>query len=203
MKAARYIFERDGYLAARITDIAKRAKVAHGTFYTYFASKEEIFRAVISEVQDEQLGVAPSDVSPGEETERASGDPLARIEAANRAYLVNYRKNARIMAVLEQLCTFNDDWRRIRLELRQPFVSRASRSIVRWQAEGRADPDLDPWYAASALCNMVDRFMYVWLVLGEQCEEDKALTTLTQLWVQGLRLLPDQHVRRPLPTSPA
>ena len=33
----------------RITDISATAGVAHGTFYTYFTSKEEIFRVVWNE----------------------------------------------------------------------------------------------------------------------------------------------------------
>lgn len=199
VEAARDIFERHGYLDARIADIANRAGVAYGTFYTYFTSKEEIFRAVIEEVQIEQLGM-------GSDADLAEGpyDPFSRIEAANRTYFENYRRNARIVAVLEQLCTFSDDWRHIRLDLRRPFVVRASRAISRWQKEGWADPELDPWYAASALCNMVDRFMYVWMVLGDDCEEDEALATLTRLWAQGLRLTPgheDMSDRQHMPLS--
>ena len=50
--AARAVFERDGYLASRVTDIADEARVAHGTFYTYFDSKDEVFAAVLHELQE-------------------------------------------------------------------------------------------------------------------------------------------------------
>src|SRR5881398_2960578 len=53
--AARTVFERDGYLNTRLTDITAEANVATGSFYTYFASKEEIFAAVLAEVQEEML----------------------------------------------------------------------------------------------------------------------------------------------------
>jgi AcrR family transcriptional regulator len=46
VKAAKEVFERDGFLEARIVDIAKRAKVSYGAFYHYFDSKEQIFREV-------------------------------------------------------------------------------------------------------------------------------------------------------------
>ena len=49
------MFERDGFLEARITDIAARAGVAAGSFYTYFTSKEEAFAAVIEELSEEML----------------------------------------------------------------------------------------------------------------------------------------------------
>src|SRR5262245_32537914 len=44
--AAREIFSRTGFFEVRITDITARAGVASGTFYTYFDSKEELFREV-------------------------------------------------------------------------------------------------------------------------------------------------------------
>ncbi|WP_113699225.1 TetR/AcrR family transcriptional regulator [Nonomuraea lactucae] len=45
--AGRRVFERDGYLDARLIDIAAEAKCSTGSSYTYFASKEEILQAVI------------------------------------------------------------------------------------------------------------------------------------------------------------
>ena len=51
VEAARRVFERDGFLEARITDITAEAGVAAGTFYTYFTSKEDAFAAVMEEVE--------------------------------------------------------------------------------------------------------------------------------------------------------
>jgi AcrR family transcriptional regulator len=55
VRAAREVFERDGFLDARIADIASAAGVATGSFYTYFNSKEDAFAAVIDELSDEML----------------------------------------------------------------------------------------------------------------------------------------------------
>src|SRR5262245_55422569 len=54
LEAAKQVFEHDGFLAARITDISKRARLSHGSFYHYFDSKEEIFRE-LAEMQEERL----------------------------------------------------------------------------------------------------------------------------------------------------
>ncbi len=61
VSAAKEVFERDGFLDARISDIAERAGLSHGSFYHYFESKEEVFREVAAEV-DERLS-APLTVS--------------------------------------------------------------------------------------------------------------------------------------------
>ncbi len=49
--AARVVFERDGYLDARLSDITAEAKCSTGSFYTYFSSKEEILQAVLEASQ--------------------------------------------------------------------------------------------------------------------------------------------------------
>src|SRR3954469_13700754 len=48
--AAKQIFEEHGFLEARISDIAERAGLSHGSFYHYFDSKEQVFREVAEEV---------------------------------------------------------------------------------------------------------------------------------------------------------
>src|SRR4051812_15024076 len=47
--AARAVFERDGLQDARIRDITETAGVAVGSFYTHFATREDIFAAVLAE----------------------------------------------------------------------------------------------------------------------------------------------------------
>lgn len=191
--AARKVFEDSGFLDARITDIAETAGVAYGTFYTYFATKEEIFREVALALQAELL--QGREEQPADERPRAL-TPMDRIEQANRRYLEAYVRNARIMAVLEQVSTFNADLLETRQQVRTAFVERSTGAIARWQQEGRADPELDPYYAASALGSMVDRFAYVWLVLEGDFEFERSVQTLTKLWVQALDLSVRPRKRR-------
>lgn len=52
--AALEVFAEKGFAAARLEDIAARAGVSKGAIYLYFATKEDIFRAVVEQ------GVAPN-----------------------------------------------------------------------------------------------------------------------------------------------
>lgn len=52
--AALEVFAEKGFAAARLDDIAARAGVSKGAIYLYFATKEDIFRAVVEQ------GVAPN-----------------------------------------------------------------------------------------------------------------------------------------------
>jgi AcrR family transcriptional regulator len=46
LEAARQTFSREGFANARMSDIAKRAKMAVGTVYLYFDSKDALARAL-------------------------------------------------------------------------------------------------------------------------------------------------------------
>ncbi len=111
---------------------------------------------------------------------------FGRPTRTNRAYLEAYRDQAKLFAVVEQVASFNEEFRAIRREIRNGFVQRSERSIARMQVEGIALDDVDPRYAANALGSMVDRFAYVWLVLGEDFDFDESVRTLTLLWARSL-----------------
>ena len=179
LDAARRVFEEKGYVDTRIGDITAEAAVAHGTFYTYFESKHELFREVV------ELMVADFQVEARSLPVLGDG-AAARIERANRGYVLAYRRHARLMGVLEQAAIMDADVRKIRLDARDAWVKRAEEALRRLQAEGQVDAHIDPYYAANALGSMVDRFAFVWLVLGEPFEEEKAVETLTQLYCAAL-----------------
>lgn len=48
--AALSVFTEKGFAGARMEEIARRAGVSKGTLYLYFATKEDMFRAVVREV---------------------------------------------------------------------------------------------------------------------------------------------------------
>jgi AcrR family transcriptional regulator len=179
--AARTVFERDGYLNARLTDITAEASCSTGSFYTYFTNKEEIFAAVLEEAQEEMLHPHVREVVDDE-------DPIAVIEASNRAYLVAYERNAKLMRLLEQVATIDDDVRELRRRRGLLFAERNARSIRDLQARGLADPELDPVLAARALSSMVGRMANSVYVLGDHVDLDVLVDTLTRLWANALRL---------------
>lgn len=185
--AAAEVFAEKQFLDTNVSDIARRAGTAHGTFYRYFNSKEEIFREVALDLErkmrahreaDEQRDPPPF--------ERKEDELIWRITRANRRYLAAYQEYAALFAVIEQVATFNDELREIRKEIRRGIVDSARASIERMQREGLAFDDIDARYAASALGSMVDRFAYVWLVLGEEFELEEAARTLGLLWARSL-----------------
>jgi AcrR family transcriptional regulator len=185
--AARKVFERDGYVDCKLTDITKAAKCATGSFYTYFANKEEIFAAVLEEAQRDMM-------HPGMGRVADEDDPYAVLEASNRAYLEAYRRNAKLMGLLEQVAQVDPEFRKFRRRRAEAFIQRNARGIADLQARGIADPDVDPLLASSALSGMVSRLAYSVFTLGESDDADGEppelevlVSTLTRLWANALR----------------
>jgi AcrR family transcriptional regulator len=192
--AAKTVFERDGFLDARIADIADTANLAPGSFYHYFESKEQIFREV-AQAQEERL-TAPPDV---EQRADGTGDPspLERIRRANRRYLERYRDEAPLMGVIEQMSRYDDEVSAARFATMKHFAWRAEAAIAQLQREGHVDARLDPSTAADALGAMVARFAELWLVQGyRDYDFDHAVEQLTILWANALGLREEPAPRR-------
>lgn len=190
LEAGKAVFERDGFLQARISDIAAEAKVSHGSFYHYFDSKESLFREIAEEVEVRLVSMDDIPHNPDD-------GPVDRIRAANRAYLTAYKKEARIMRVIEEVSRYNDDVRLVRAKRDDYLAARLESAIRRLQAEGLADRRIDERYAATALGGMVAKFAEMMFIGGARFELDEAVEQLTILWANALGLR-EEAVRRPV-----
>lgn len=181
VEAARKVFERDGYLDARITDITKEAGVSSGSFYTYFDDKEEVFAAVVDAVQEDML-------HPHVRERVGDVEILELIDASNREYLRSYKRNARLMALFEQVAQVDEEFREMRRKRGSAFAARNAKLIRQLQKEGRVDKEIDAQVAALALSAMVGRMAFFVYVLGEQIPFESLVSTLNRLWANAIRL---------------
>jgi AcrR family transcriptional regulator len=188
VKAAKEIFERDGMFDARISDIAKRAKLSYGAFYHYFDTKEQIFREVAA-AQERRLSAPPDETDQA----RSGSSTEDNIRDANRRYLQRYRAETRLMRVIEQASRYDPHVNAERMASQRSFAQRSERSIKRLQSEGRADPRVNPALAADALGAMIGRFAELWLTQGyREYDFDEAVDQLSLLWANALRLSPHE-----------
>jgi len=180
LDAAKSVFEETGFLEARISDIAERAELSHGSFYHYFESKEQIFREV-AEVHEALLTAKP------EEPAEDGLSEFDRILRANRRYLERYRENARIMGVIEEVSRYDSHVYEARTQRQKHFAERAEQHLRSLQKRGAADKAIDPEIAAVALGSMVARFAELWLVEDwAPFDLDHAAYQLTLLWAKAI-----------------
>lgn len=178
-EAARGLFEQSGFLDTSVSQIAARAEVAHGTFYTYFESKEHVFAEIVAELFSVFGNVTQA-------LPAAGPDLSERIERANRGYLLAYQRYGRIMAAVEQASTLSAPLAEIRRASRVRWIERNAAAITRWQARGAVHPAVDARHAAEILGSMVDRTAYVAVVLEERADLEETTVQLTRLYCNAL-----------------
>lgn len=184
--AARELFEERGFRETRIADIAERAQLSYGTFYHYFDSKEAILQVLFTAVAGDMF--TASRMRP-----ETPHNPIARINATNRQYFAVARRNARLIAVVDEMAVRDNEFRSLKLQLRDLFLHRNESGIRKLQEAGFVRPDLNARIAASALGGMLEHFTQLWFIHGVQFIEEDAIRVLTQLWAQALGLeYPDQ-----------
>jgi AcrR family transcriptional regulator len=196
LEAAKEIFEEAGFLEARISDIAERAGLSHGSFYHYFESKEEVFRELAAAV-DEQLSAPMHSVILDPSSDAT---PQERIREGLRRHLESYRREARILGVIEQVSRYDPHVNAVRVERHQQYSNEVSESIRQLQEHGLADPDLDPEFASAALGGMINRFPEMWLVQGfVNSSFGKGADQLARVFINalGLKDRADRQGRRP------
>jgi len=185
LAAAKSVFEEDGFLDARISDISQRAGLSHGSFYHYFESKEEVFREVALAVEERlsaPVGTVILDPS-------SHATPRERIRQAIRQHLECYREEARIMGVIEQMSRYDAQLAAARAERHGHYNKQVADSISQLQRRGLADPDLDPLIAAAVVGSMTARFPELWLVEGRvDCSFDEGVEQLTDIFINALQI---------------
>jgi len=78
--AARALFTERGYAATSTTEIVTRAGVTRGALYHHFAAKDDLFRAVFEELEDEVTKHVAREALAG-------ADPFEQLRVGSRAYL--------------------------------------------------------------------------------------------------------------------
>ncbi len=95
LDAAALEFGANGFHATGITDITRRAGVALGSFYTYFASKEDLFRALVGDLSAQvKTAVAPH--------VEAAPDALAREKAGLAGFLDFVTRQQLIYRIIDE-----------------------------------------------------------------------------------------------------
>jgi len=178
LDAARRLFHRKGYANTKIADITREAGRALGSFYTYFANKEELLEQLAedfkAEVDRRQANL-----------DLAGAEPYDVVRELCAVYWTSCRSHAPELAAIFQASMINQRFARRWQEIRAD----ARRSIAAGiRAVGEADRahNPEPDATASALGSMMDYFCYVWLIEGGETgrstlPDDVAIDTLARI----------------------
>lgn len=158
LAAARRLFGSKGYANTKIADITQEAGRALGSFYTYFANKEEILEQLAEDFKAEIDGRMT-------ELDLTGAEPYEVVRELCAVYWYSCRKHSAELASIFQASMmderFAERWRDIRSDARRNIAA----GIRAVGQTGRAE-NPHPDATASALGSMMDYFCYVWLIEG-------------------------------------
>src|SRR5437868_3349214 len=151
LDAGMTVFERRGYHAARVDDIVKVARTSHGTFYLYFANKEDLFRALLADVAEELDALSAS-----LGTIAADDRGFAELRAWLGGFLDLYGRYGPVIRAWTEAEIDDNEIGRVGDEVLGGFT----RTLMGRIRESAATQGLNHQVAALAMVAMIERFNY-------------------------------------------
>jgi AcrR family transcriptional regulator len=181
LAAARRVFANKGLGEATARDIVRETDLATGTFYNYFDSKEDVFRALLGQLAEKaRRRVRAQRRMPGTSLEQ-------RVHGAYRAYFELAVEDAELFAVFRRnagvIAMIPDDG------LFEAGVADLFGDLVDWGREGSLrHVDFD--YLATAMVGTGFQ-VATHLVERDPPDVEGAARFCTQLFMGGIPALPD------------
>jgi AcrR family transcriptional regulator len=170
------VFAERGYHQSRVDDIVRAARTSHGTFYLYFANKEDLLRALAVDCAAamESLAQEVGPIDPGEAGFESLREFLAKFVSTYRRYGVVIR------AWMEDQVS---DREVDRLGVRA-FLHIANALGRRLDENGTRQP-VDATASVAALMALLERFSYAVASRDLGFDDDAMLDSLTTIVQRG------------------
>lgn len=185
ISAATKVFAKKGFFTARISDIAKEAKVADGTIYLYFNNKYDILLSVF----EEEVGKI---VENTEKILLTETDPRKMLEIFATQYLLAMKKNKNLAEVIQ-------------IELRQThkvikdyrdnkfgeYLKIIAEIIKKGQQSGIYRADIAPDLAKRAFFGALDEVSRVWNAsLETNYTVEETANQVLSIFLTGIQIEP-------------
>jgi TetR/AcrR family fatty acid metabolism transcriptional regulator len=154
--AATKVFAKKGFFTARISDIAKEAKVADGTIYLYFNNKFDILISVL----EEEIGKIIEQIKTAIEDEPDAQEMLKIFVTKHLAAMKGNKYLAEVIHIeLRQSDRLVKDYRNNRFKI---YIDLISEIIQKGQEQELFRADIMPGIAKRALFGALDEVSRVW-----------------------------------------
>lgn len=180
--SATKVFAKKGFFNARISDIAKEAKVADGTIYLYFNNKFDILISVL----EEEIGKIIEQIEKAIEQET---DPEKMLNIFIEKHLSAMKQNKNLAEVIHIELRQSD---RLVKEYRntsfKQYIDMISKIIKKGQELGIYRTDILPDIAKRAFFGALDEVSRIWTTPGNvQYSVEQTSEQIIALFLTGMR----------------
>lgn len=173
-QAAREVFSRLGYAAARVEDIVADAGVSHGTFYTYYENRAAVLDALIDEAAAALTEVV--------EAPWVGPDVEHTIEGVIGRFVEVFASYQDVVRVWVEASAHEVHFRERLRQVRDGYVGRVAEHL----RPALAMTPHDASVAAAALVAMVEGAAVQGANFVDGETRDRTVATLAGLWYGGL-----------------
>jgi TetR/AcrR family fatty acid metabolism transcriptional regulator len=183
IRAATKVFAKKGFFNARISDIAKEAKVADGTIYLYFKNKFDILISVF----EQEIGKLIEQIT---ELINKENDPKVKLEIFIGKHLQEMKKNKNLAEVIHiELRQTNKLVRDYRKNSFSNYLNIVSSIIEEGKQKNIFRQDVQPDIAKQILFGALDEISRIWgsgNEMGMDFSVEDVTEQLTAIFQQGV-----------------
>jgi TetR/AcrR family fatty acid metabolism transcriptional regulator len=181
LRAAATVFASKGFFGARVSEIAAKAKVADGTIYLYFKSKEEILAALFALAMTQFLDRARLELATLEGAE-------ARLERLARFHLEQVGSNRDLAIVFQvELRHSQKFMERVSTTILADYLKLIQQVISDGQSQGVWRKELPASTMAKCFFGMLDEMATNWVLSHRQYPLGDLAPVVSDLFIGGLR----------------
>ncbi len=184
MRAARAVFIEQGFMSARMQDVARRARLSKGALYFYFPSKRDLFYALVEEEQKVTL----SFLQLAEQDERPATVKLLALGRQYLDYFAGLKSPPRFFLLMTEMAIRDEEIRERVQQVHQRFVHQLAAIIGEGQKGGEFAV-IDPLAVAQLLKAFIDGLAGQSAV-GIRPDVERLSTDGIRLIFQGLGINP-------------
>ena len=181
LDAAVQVFARKGFFASRVSDVASAARIADGTVYLYFESKDDILVKLLDEVMGEHIEAARREIRAG-----GAEDAAARLRVIADHHLGLLGRNPELAVVFQVevrqstkfMALFTASWLMAYFEL-------VEGAIAAGQKQGTIRADLSRKLAAHAFFGSLDAIVTSWVLSRNAFDLTEMAGPVVELFLTG------------------
>ena len=180
LRAAIKVFARKGYFSSKVSDIASSAKIADGTVYLYFKSKEEILHSIFNRTMDEFISEGKSEL----ENIYKADEKLKKIAELHLGRLGADRDLAIVFQV--QLRGSIKFMREFSAAGFSEYLDVIRRAIAEGQNQGLFRKELNPVLCSKILFGALDEMVTNWILSKKRFDLASSADEVLDVFFNGV-----------------
>jgi len=181
LKAAVKVFAQKGFFNARVSEIAKEAKVADGTIYLYFKNKDDILISLF----EEEFGQIVDEMRKRLEAENDPLTKIRRFAAFHLSIVAQHQELADVLGVeVRQSSKFMKEYVNYRFI---EYLNLIRSIIVEGQEKGLIRKDLTPGIVKRAFFGALDEMARYWILSTQKKHSiEEAARQISDIFIRGM-----------------